>query len=1038
LPTFRSTLKFAYSGLSVRYFCICLLLSFSSSLVMALDPELNVSQYAHSAWLVQDGYFQSAPRVMTQTADGYLWIGTDTGLLRFDGVKFLPWAPPDGTPLPSNVIFSLLGARDGSLWIGTGAGLVHVVDGKAFEFPNFNEYVVSILEDPAGHIWISRDGTTDRKSPLCEVLGSTIRCLDKSDGVSLITCCGAKLSRDAAGSLWIGSDRYLLRWRAGSSSTYLPNGLSNAEGMEGESDVAPAADGSVWVGMIWTGKGRGLQNLQDGKWKPLLAPGFNSESLSVIKLLTDRDGSLWVGTAGLGIYHIHDRRVDRFTTANGLSSDTVVSFYEDREGVVWAVTARGIDSFHRPQVITFSKQEGLAIDNVVSVVVSKDDSVWLANGPSLTTIKNSRVTAIVRSGNGLPGNAVTSLFADQLGRLWVGVDNDLFLYERGQFHRVHRKDGGSSRFIVGMTEDPQHDIWAEVSGSNRELIRIHGLSVVEEYPEASVPSARLLAADSHGSIWLGLRDGDLARFRNGRAEVISFPHSPDAEVRQVIANSDDSVFGTTAVGLIAVRNDKSQTLTSRNGLPCDGVIGATWDNMGALWLATKCGLVRIEASDVRKWWANPNAVLQPKVFDVFDGFQPGIPDFNPAAKSSDGKLWFANQHVLQMIDPSHLLPNEVKAPVHIEQIVADRQIFSPTQGLRLPPLMRDLEIDYAGLSFVNPRRVRFRYELEGRDTRWQDAGTRRQALYNDLRPGNYRFHVVSCNGDGIWDEQGAFLDFSVAPTWYQMNAFRAFCVLSGILILWLLYQLRLRQITQATNARIDERLAERTRLARELHDTFLQTLQGSKLVTDGALDRSSDPAYVRQSLEKLSVWIDRAMREGRSALNSLRGSTLTGNDLRTSFQLILNESELHGFEEGTLTVNGDVIPMHPIITHEIYRIGYEAIHNAYQHSGGTQLELHLTFSNDFTLIVRDNGLGIDSKLAAEGREGHFGLQSMRERAARIDAQFQLITASRLGTTIEVKIPGKIAFRKKGGRTWADLFEKAQRFVRGDSKLNSLE
>jgi signal transduction histidine kinase len=227
-------------------------------------------------------------------------------------------------------------------------------------------------------------------------------------------------------------------------------------------------------------------------------------------------------------------------------------------------------------------------------------------------------------------------------------------------------------------------------------------------------------------------------------------------------------------------------------------------------------------------------------------------------------------------------------------------------------------------------------------------------------------------------------------------------------------------------------------LARELHDTFLQTLQGSKLVTDGALDRSSDPAYVRQSLEKLSVWIDRAMREGRSALNSLRGSTLTGNDLRTSFQLILNESELHGFEEGTLTVNGDVIPMHPIITHEIYRIGYEAIHNAYQHSGGTQLELHLTFSNDFTLIVRDNGLGIDSKLAAEGREGHFGLQSMRERAARIDAQFQLITASRLGTTIEVKIPGKIAFRKKGGRTWADLFEKAQRFVRGDSKLNSLE
>jgi signal transduction histidine kinase/ligand-binding sensor domain-containing protein len=1004
---------------------------------MALDPELNVSQYAHSAWLVQDGYFQSAPRVMTQTADGYIWIGTDSGLLRFDGVKFLPWAPPDGTSLPSSVIYSLLGAHDGSLWIGTGAGLVHVVNGTAFEFPNFTEYVVSILEDPSDHIWISRQGTTERNGPLCEVSGSTIRCLDESDGVSLRTCCGQSLSRDAVGNLWIGTDRYLLRWRPGSTSIYLPNGLGKADGFEGESDVAPAADGSLWVGMLWTGSGRGLQNLKDGKWKSLVLPGLNSESISVIKLLLDRDGALWVGTVGQGIYHIYNRRVDRFTTANGLSSDTIDGLYEDREGVVWAITPRGIDSFHRPQITTFTKQEGLTVDNVVSVVASKDNSVWLANGPSLTALKNNRVTAIIRSGNGLPGNAVTSLFADQSGRLWVGVDSDLFLYERGQFRRVHRKDGSSSRFIVGMTEDPQHDIWAEVSGSNRELIRIHGLSVVEEYPEASVPSARLLAADSHGSIWLGLRDGDLARFRNGHAEVFSFPHSPDAEVRQVLVNSDDSVFGTTAVGLIAVRNGKSQTLTSRNGLPCDGVIGVTWDNMGALWLATKCGLVRIEGEDVKKWWANPNGVLQPKVFDVFDGFQPGIPDFNPAAKSTDGKLWFANQHVLQMIDPAHLLPNEVKAPVHIEQIVADRKNFSPTQGLRLPPLMRDLEIDYAGLSFVNPRRMRFRYELVGRDTGWQDAGTRRQALYNDLRPGRYRFHVISCNGDGIWDEQGAFLDFSVAPAWYQMNAFRVLCIVSGLLIAWLLYQVRSRRIARATNARFDERLAERTRLARELHDTFLQTLQGSKLVTDGALDKSSDPAYVRQSLEKLSLWLDRAMREGRTALNSLRSSTLDGNDLRTSFQSILDEGELYGFEEGTLTVNGEIVPMHPIITHEIYRIGYEAVHNAYQHSGGTRLELHLTYSSDFTLIVRDNGLGMDSKLAVEGKEGHFGLQSMRERAARIDAQFQLIAAPRLGTTIELKLPGTIAFRQKRG-TWSNLVTKATRIVRGDSEFHNLE
>ena len=748
-------------------------------------------------------------------------------------------------------------------------------------------------------------------------------------------------------------------------------------------------------------------------------PGFDSSSLSVLSLLLDRDNGLWVGTTGKGIYHLRNNQVDRFDTGKGLSSDVINSFFQDHEGGVWAITARGVDSFHKQQIRTFSSREGLSVDNVVSVVVSKDDTVWLANGPSLTSIKAGRVTGTLRANNGLPGNEVTALFADSSGELWVGVDADLYLYRGRHFLRVHRKDGSSTRLIVGMTEDSSHDIWAEVSGAKRELVRIHALEIVEEYPESSIPSARSLAADERGNVWLGLRNGDLAQFHDGHTRIFPFPHSSDGQVRQVIVNPDQSVFGASASGLVAVRNGLVRTLTTRNGLPCDGIVGVIWDNMGALWLDTQCGLVRLQSSDIARWWADPDAVLQPRLFDADDGVQPGIPDFNPMAKSSDGVLWFANQSVLQTVDPGHLVRNEIPPPVQVERVIADRKGYSPINGLQLPPLMRDLEIDYAGLSFSDPRKVKFHYQLEGRDSDWQDAGIRRQAFYNDLHPGNYRFHVIASNNDGVRNDAGAILDFSIAPAWYQTAPFRSLCVLIFALTVWLLYKLRTRQISRSRPyVRFEERLAERTHLARELHDTFLQTLQGSKLVAEAALDKSSDSEYVRRSLEKLSSWLDQAMREGRAALNSLRTPTLQAKDVGKSFKEIVDASALHGFTQRILDVNGDVIELHPIIAHEIYRIGYEAIHNAIQHSGGSRLEVTLTYSRDILLQVRDNGAGMKPTLVAEGRAGHFGLQSMRERAARIGARFKLSSSLGDGTTIELRISANSASR---GRQQLDAF-----------------
>lgn len=308
-----------------------------------------------------------------------------------------------------------------------------------------------------------------------------------------------------------------------------------------------------------------------------------------------------------------------------------------------------------------------------------------------------------------------------------------------------------------------------------------------------------------------------------------------------------------------------------------------------------------------------------------------------------------------------------------------------------------------------PERVRFRYKLEGIDKDWQDAATRRQAFYNSLRPGTYSFQVIACNNDGIWNEQGALLAFSVAPAWYQTNWFRLLSFITGLFALWVLYRLRLRKIATAMSTLFDERLAERTRIARELHDTLLQTIQGSKMVADDALEHSADPVRLRRAVEQLSSWLGQAVNEGRAALNSLRSSTTEKNDLAEALQRAIETCRILGSVLPTFTKAGNSREMHPIVRDEVYRIGYEAIRNACMHSGGTHLDVELRYGHDLVVRVKDNGQGIAATIITEGKEGHFGLQGMRERAVRIGAKLTIVSAANSGTEIVLVVPGDIAF-----------------------------
>lgn len=1011
--------------------CVLLLLLAASPL-LAVDPSRGISQYAHTAWRMQDGVFPGTPAAITQTADGYLWIGTRSGLRRFDGVQFVPWTPPDEMQLPSPNITSLFGARDGSLWIGTHAGLSHLANKHLVNYSSAMGVITSILEDHDGTVWFTHLGALDGSGPLCHVIGTSAQCYGKADGVPDFNF-PASLTADSLGNLWIGGDTALFRWRPGSSSTYNPEGLKTNQGMQGVTGFASDADGSIWAGMALSGPGMGLQHFVKGAWRPLIAPGLDGRTLEIETLFMDSHNALWVGTLKQGMYRIFASRVDHYQRADGLSSNSVYRFCEDHEGNMWVVTSSGVDKFSNLQVATFSTREGLCTEEADAVLADRDGTVWIGGAESLDALRGGKVHSI-QAGKGLPGNQVTSLLEDHEGQLWVGIDSTLTVYKNGRFRRINKPDGTPFGVIVGMAEDTANNIWLETIGPPRTLIRIHDFKVQEQFPAPTMPAARQVAADPAGGIWLGTRNGDLVRYRNGHAEIIPFTHAPDSQVDQLLVNSDGSVLGATAFGLIGWKQGKKQTLTVRNGLPCNSIFSMISDNAGVLWLFTQCGLVGIASTELQKWWDQSDSALKLTVFDEFDGVQPGWAPFQKAAKTPDGRLWFVNGAVLQMIDPSHLYENALLPPVYVEGVVADQKSYLPNEDLTLPPLTHELEIDYTALSFMVPQKVRFRYRLQGHDTGWQDPGIRRQAFYNDLRPGNYVFHVIACNNDGVWNDTGASLEFNVAPAWFQTIWFRILCGVLAILLIWGIYTLRVQQIASALSARFDERLGERTRLARELHDTFLQTVQGSKIVADDALDANSDETRMRKALEKLSTWLAQAVDEGRAALHSLRVSTVEKNHLSESLRRATEDPQIPASMTVTFSVIGDARDLHPVVRDDVYRVAFEAIRNAAVHSRASLLEIDLRYADTLSLRIRDNGIGIDPSISDHGKAGHFGLQGMRERADRIHGKLTTVSSANGGTEVSLVVPGNVVYRK----THPSLLEKLKAAVRRLLGISSVD
>jgi signal transduction histidine kinase len=380
------------------------------------------------------------------------------------------------------------------------------------------------------------------------------------------------------------------------------------------------------------------------------------------------------------------------------------------------------------------------------------------------------------------------------------------------------------------------------------------------------------------------------------------------------------------------------------------------------------------------------------------------------ALTDDGRVWVATTKGLAVLDARRLVVTDTKPSIYLTSVTVGRNRGPSDAEIVLPRGTHHVQIDFAAVELSSPEKIRLQYRLDNVDSEWLDAGPSPHAIYSTLPVGRHALRIRACNRHGIWDRQGVVFFVTQQPFFYQTRWFRGTIAVVGLLMVATLYRLRVRQISRAMSARFDERLDERTRVARELHDTFLQTVQGSKMVADHALRDQDDHARMVRAMTQLSTWLERGVTEARAAVNSLRTSTTETNDLAAAFRRATDECHDASGAEVSLSVTGDSREIHPIARDEIYRIGYEAIRNACAHSGGYRVEVRLDYGHDLTLRVNDDGVGMSPDLVAQGKESHFGLRGMKERAGRIGGRLTLVSAPGSGTVISLVVPGRIAFR----------------------------
>jgi signal transduction histidine kinase/ligand-binding sensor domain-containing protein len=1001
----------------------CVFTLLPGAFAWSLDPTLSLQQLNHRAFTEVQG----APgnvRALAQTTDGTLWGGGETGLFRFDGVRFVSYPGPADEPLPSTNISALLASPDGGLWIGFGFGGVNRL--QAGHLTRYDDRdglpdgsVWQFALDHEGTLWMVGTGGLARlRGQRWErVAGDTITS-------------ASSISVDRAGTLWVMTpDRVLAR--ASGESGFREIAIRN----EGNLDVHPrtvaeAPDGSTWGAAPQTVGAISRLSL-GGRTRPtdrvtLLVPdGFSP-------YLFDDDGNLWLSGPTLQRATAHelsrDRsagdlviHTDKFGPANGLSGTSILPLLQDREKNIWVSTRKGLDRFSRGNVVP--SQIPLCSGPGYAIAAGDGGALWAACAKNDTTegdVLEIRDGIVVSQ---RPTGRFTAAYRDRDGSVWFAGASLVGQLKDGKILTTPLPEEARGQEAQAIARDSSGAIW--VSVVHRGVFRFSGgrwsaYGGLDAFPQGA---AIVETADSEGVLWFGYPGNRVARLENGALKVFDTSNGLQVGNVTAIAVHDKHVWIGGELGFARFDGVRFVPVRRASGRPFSGISGIVNAKNGDLWLNAIGGISHIPREEVERVDRDAEHRVQDEVFDSFDGASGYPMQMRPipsAVETTDGHIWFCLYEGMVWVDAAHLNRNLLPPPVTIWTISSGQQLYRNLgEELHLPKHTTNLQIDYTAGSLVNPERIRFRYKLEGSDRVWQDVGNRREALYTNLGPGPYTFRVTAANSDGVWNDTGASIKFSIDPAFYQTRWFYALCALMGLGVLAALYRLRMRQVAARVRSRFEERLSERERIARELHDTLLQSVQGLIWRFQAVADRLPLGDPERQRTELALERADQVLGESRDRVKDLRSSESSVTELPRA---LASEGEqlaaAHGAQFQT-SVEGLPRELHPIAREEAFLIAREALGNAFRHAGAQHIEVQVVYDETaLSVRIRDDGRGIGPEvLQAGGAPGHFGLLGMRERVAKLKAHLDIWSKLGAGTEIDLRIPGRVAYRERRPSAW---------------------
>jgi ligand-binding sensor domain-containing protein/signal transduction histidine kinase len=1000
---------------------------------LALDPHQSVRHYGYQSWQTDNGLPQNTVHAVLQTRDGFIWLATEGGLVRFDSLNFVVFTHKDTPQLGSDLIYSLMEDSSGTLWIGTSSGVTRY-RGRSFQAiaqPEGSQAgaVWALHKDRSGTIWaltatglVRFDGHRFRSAAGVPPLSEASRMLD-----------------GAYGDLWLGTSNGLYHAEWGDVRRFQPAGQAAAvqaltldktgrvwAGMQNGLEVCAAekcdlvtlpratlASSNVAAltvdaaGTIWIGTGAGLIR-DDGTRMTSYAEQDGLPSGIVQLLFCDREGSLWVGT-GAGIARVVNGEIEAFTPKEGFSSNVILSILEDREGNLWLGTeSGGVDILRDRTFTTYTAQNGISDDHIRAVYQDRAGTVWLGtSGGGLDYAKTDRrnkdgFTALTTA-DGLSSNVVLSIVSGPNGDLWLGTPDGLDHMHDGKITVFTSADGLADDFVRSLFFDTQGTLWI---GTRRGLSQLKGgkftsYSAIDGLGSDLVGA--ILQADD-GSLWISTLGG-LTRWQHG--QFINYTEKDGLSNHTITALHQDADgtlwIGTMGGGLNRWRHGVFKAIASKNDALPETIYSILEDNSGHLWMSSNAGIFRANREELNRYADGAASTVRVTPYGVADGMRVNEASSggHPAAwRLEDGELWFATLKGAATVDPAHLATNRVPPLMSVERLSVDDTPQIVRDTVTIPPGGRRFAFEYAALSFAAPQKVRFRYKLDGFDHDWIDAGTQRTAYYTNLPPGSYTFQVLACNNNGVWSVAPASLAFRLQPYFYQTLWFYLLLLLTAGLLWYAGYRWRMRQVESRFNAV----LAERNRIAREIHDTLAQGFVAVSVqlqIVSRLLGNSTDA--VRQHLSQAQDLVRHGLDDARKAIWELRSQSVENKDLAAQLSKMADRVTAGTEIRTEVRVNGTYRPLPGKVEDELVRIAQEAVTNAVRHADPNRVEIQLRFSGKrVELSVEDNGRGFSGEPLST-QDGHFGVTGMKERAQQIGGTLTVSSNPGQGTRVCVEV-----------------------------------